>query len=77
MEETPSKIHETKSTSPVSHSVLKSTLPPVSTEDQRAEQQYVVGWEQPEDEDPENPLNWNRSKKWSIIGVLTFLSFLV
>ncbi|KAI0968636.1 major facilitator superfamily domain-containing protein [Xylaria arbuscula] len=77
MAEASSKISETKTISLAPHEAVKSTLPLVSTEDQGAEQQYVVGWEQPEDEDPENPLNWNRSQKWSIIGVLTFLSFLV
>ncbi|KAI1429582.1 major facilitator superfamily domain-containing protein [Xylaria sp. FL1777] len=77
MEKSPSELFETKSTSPAAHEAIKSTPPPVSTEDQGAEQQYRVGWEQPENEDPENPLNWSRSRKWSIIGVLTVLSFLV
>ncbi|KAI1128827.1 major facilitator superfamily domain-containing protein [Nemania abortiva] len=48
------------------------------TEDQGDEQdQFIVGWEQPEDQDPENPLNWTPRRKWSIIGLLTFLSLLV
>ncbi|KAI0110817.1 MFS general substrate transporter [Nemania sp. FL0031] len=56
----------------------KPSLHTTYTEDQGDDQgQFVVGWEQPDDEDPENPLNWTRRQKWSIIGVLTFLSFLV
>jgi hypothetical protein len=37
---------------------------------------YSVYWEEPVDQDPENPLNWPSRRKWGIIGVLSFLSFL-
>lgn len=37
----------------------------------------VVYWEQPESEDPENPLNWSSKRKWAMIGILSFLSLLV
>ncbi|KAI0426234.1 major facilitator superfamily domain-containing protein [Xylaria sp. FL1042] len=57
--------------------MAESSSNAIYAEDQDDEQQYIVGWEQPENEDPENPLNWTRWQKWSIIGALTFLSFLV
>lgn len=37
----------------------------------------IVYWEHPENEDPENPLNWTDKRKWSMIGILSFLSLLV
>lgn len=37
---------------------------------------YSVYWSEPIDQDPENPMNWTTKRKWSIIGVLSFLSFL-
>lgn len=36
----------------------------------------IVGWEEPADQDPENPMNWSTGRKWGIIGVLSFLTFL-
>jgi hypothetical protein len=35
----------------------------------------IVDWEGPDD--PENPLNWSASKKWSNIAMLSFLTFLI
>lgn len=37
---------------------------------------YIVDWERPIEKDAENPLNWSDRRKWSIIGLLSFLSFL-
>lgn len=37
---------------------------------------YDVYWTEPANEDPENPMNWTPRKKWEIVGVLSFLSFL-
>lgn len=37
---------------------------------------YSVWWNEPEDKDPENPLNWSSGTKWGIIGVLSLLTFL-
>ncbi|KAI1491814.1 major facilitator superfamily domain-containing protein [Biscogniauxia mediterranea] len=37
---------------------------------------FVVDWEEPADRDPENPMNWSSQRKWTIIGVLSFISFL-
>ncbi|KAF4120758.1 Sugar (and other) transporter [Geosmithia morbida] len=36
-----------------------------------------VWWNEPEDKDPENPMNWPESRKWAIIGNLSFLTFLI
>lgn len=37
---------------------------------------YSVWWNEPEDKDPDNPLNWASGQKWTIIGVLSLLTFL-
>jgi hypothetical protein len=37
---------------------------------------YSVWWNEPEDKDPENPLNWPNGRKWGIIGILSLLTFL-
>ncbi|TVY81423.1 Efflux pump radE [Lachnellula suecica] len=35
-----------------------------------------VFWDEPTDQDPNNPLNWSFRRKWSIISVLALLSLL-
>lgn len=37
---------------------------------------FVVWWQQPVEQDQENPMNWTTSRKWSIIGMLSFITFL-
>ncbi|PSR80518.1 major facilitator superfamily domain-containing protein [Coniella lustricola] len=37
---------------------------------------YAVTWDEPAEQDPENPMSWTVARKWSIIGILSFLSFL-
>lgn len=37
---------------------------------------HTVFWEEPIDQDPDNPQNWPSSRKWGIIGLLSFLTFL-
>jgi hypothetical protein len=37
----------------------------------------VVGWTEPEDQDPENPRNWSSMKKWVNILTISVISFLV
>jgi hypothetical protein len=36
-----------------------------------------VGWEDPEDGDPENPQNWSSMAKWANILTISVISFLV
>lgn len=38
--------------------------------------EFDVWWEDPEDQDPENPQNWTNKKKWSNIAVLSAITFL-
>ncbi|KAJ5616663.1 hypothetical protein N7537_001777 [Penicillium hordei] len=38
--------------------------------------QYDVFWQEPASEDPENPMNWSFRRKWSIIGMVSFITFL-
>ncbi|KKK16531.1 hypothetical protein ARAM_003065 [Aspergillus rambellii] len=37
---------------------------------------FVVWWTSPEEEDPTNPMNWSEPRKWGIIAVVSFISFL-
>lgn len=39
--------------------------------------EIIVGWEEPENEDPANPLNWSAPVKWANILTLSVISFLV
>ncbi|KAI1147590.1 MFS general substrate transporter [Nemania diffusa] len=36
----------------------------------------LVGWEEPEDQDPANPMNWSAAWKWGNIAQLSALTFL-
>ncbi|KAH8885000.1 MFS general substrate transporter [Thozetella sp. PMI_491] len=45
--------------------------------DAGARDKYLVSWEEPAENDPENPMAWSTGRKWGIIGTLGFLSFLV
>lgn len=48
-----------------------------SNEEQTAyASQYDVFWQEPASEDPENPMNWSFRRKWSIIGMVSFITFL-
>jgi hypothetical protein len=39
--------------------------------------EFVVWWEEPANQDPENPLNWSSRKKWLNIMTISVISFLV
>lgn len=39
--------------------------------------EFVVWWNEPADQDPENPLNWSSRKKWLNILTIAVISFLV
>ncbi|KAI8711261.1 MFS domain-containing protein [Fusarium sp. LHS14.1] len=54
----------------------RQTIKPATMPDEDEHVNFTVGWEEPPDQDPENPLNWSASRKWSIIGILSFITFL-
>lgn len=35
-----------------------------------------VFWNEPIDQDPENPMNWKNGRKWMIISIVSFITFL-
>lgn len=35
-----------------------------------------VFWDEPADQDPTNPLNWGTTRKWLIIAMVSFTTFL-
>lgn len=39
--------------------------------------EIIVWWDEPEDRDPENPMNWSSTKKWVNICTISVISFLV
>ncbi|MCJ1343178.1 hypothetical protein MMC31_001370 [Peltigera leucophlebia] len=39
--------------------------------------ELIVWWDEPEDQNPENPMNWSSTKKWINILVISVISFLV
>lgn len=49
---------------------------PVVDADAAADLTFSVWWEEPADQDPANPMNWPASKKWSVIGTISFITFL-
>ncbi|KAF7539189.1 hypothetical protein G7054_g2375 [Neopestalotiopsis clavispora] len=44
---------------------------------QESQSDFLVSWDEPEGEDPENPLNWPQKKKWANIITISVISFLV
>ena len=36
----------------------------------------VVWWDEPEDQDPDNPMNWGAGRKWGTIAILGFITFI-
>lgn len=38
--------------------------------------EFTVFWDEPIDQDPENPLNWTTARKASIIAAISFITFL-
>ena len=39
--------------------------------------EFVVWWDEPHDQDPENPMNWSSTRKWFNICIISIISFLV
>ncbi|KAI3390836.1 hypothetical protein diail_8554 [Diaporthe ilicicola] len=39
--------------------------------------EFLVWWNEPEDQDPENPMNWSSRRKWLNIITIAVISFLV
>lgn len=39
--------------------------------------ELIVWWDEPEDQNQENPMNWSSSRKWVNIIVISVISFLV
>lgn len=39
--------------------------------------ELIVWWDEPDDKNQENPMNWSSTKKWANILVISVISFLV
>ncbi|KAJ5773863.1 hypothetical protein N7457_008759 [Penicillium paradoxum] len=55
---------------------VKQANEKVSEEPTTQDSEYDVFWEKPANEDPENPMNWSGGRKWTIIGMVSFVTFL-
>lgn len=47
-----------------------------SSPEQDPDQSLSVWWDEPAEQDPENPLNWSTGRKWGIIATLSVFAFL-
>jgi hypothetical protein len=54
----------------------KETLEPSSNESATSNDENIVWWDDPVDQDPENPMNWPASKKWGTIAVISSITFI-
>lgn len=45
-------------------------------ESRATEGNLEVFWDEPADQDPANPLNWGTTRKWLIIAMISFTTFL-
>src|SRR5262249_12339053 len=36
----------------------------------------VVWWDEPVEQDPDNPMNWGAGRKWGTIAILAFITFI-
>lgn len=55
--------------------LLENTLGGVAHSE--PDSQFIVWWEEPEDQDPENPRNWSPWMKWTNIITISLISFVV
>jgi hypothetical protein len=39
-------------------------------------EQNLVWWDEPAEQDPANPMNWATRRRWTIIAILSFITFL-
>jgi hypothetical protein len=46
-------------------------------EDIKPEDQFMVWWDEPAEQDATNPMNWPSAKKWTNILTISAISFLV
>lgn len=46
------------------------------TDAEKTGSEFEVWWNEPAEQDPENPMNWTNKKKWSNIGVMSAITFL-
>ena len=53
------------------------TVTPTPSQSSEEQSQLTVWWEEPEDQDPENPMNWPPWFKWTNIITISVISFVV
>ena len=53
------------------------TVTPAQSLSSGEQSQLTVWWEEPEGQDPENPMNWSPWVKWTNIITISVISFVV
>lgn len=46
----------------------------IGSKDERND--FEVFWDDPPDQDPANPMNWSTARKWTIVAIVSFITFL-
>jgi hypothetical protein len=71
------------STNNSAHSQLKAGEPATMNHEEMRDEEKVaaeresdVFWDEPASQDPANPMNWSVTRKWTIIAMVSFITFL-
>jgi hypothetical protein len=54
----------------------KATTEPSSNDLGDSKDENIVWWDEPVDQDPENPKNWSEKKKWGTIAIVSSITFI-
>jgi hypothetical protein len=54
----------------------KTSTEPSSHDLEDAKDENIVWWDEPADQDPENPKNWSEKKKWGTIAIVSSITFI-
>jgi hypothetical protein len=54
----------------------KVTVEPTSNGLGDSKDENIVWWDEPVDQDPENPKNWSERKKWGTIAIVSSITFI-
>ncbi|KAJ5278651.1 hypothetical protein N7478_004023 [Penicillium angulare] len=56
---------------------MGSVVPgPTSDKNEESSESFEVFWDEPIDQDSENPMNWSLARKWTIVAAVSFITFL-
>jgi hypothetical protein len=62
--------------SQLSHPTLEQDGPEIKQKENVETEGLDVFWDEPVDQDPANPMNWSLARRWTIVGAVSFITFL-